>query len=125
MGRFHGPCEHFTYELPFTPSFFCLFKIEMPFALEFHVHFTSIFVVTFQILLIFLGQKLSDEKWVHMPTLPKLCITSSCSNWENKAFIYTQRCLITTFVLSKKLHCIDSTCKVVHLVMVLRGMNYC
>jgi len=42
MGRFHGPCEHFTYKFPFTPSFFHLFKIEIPFALEFHLHSTSI-----------------------------------------------------------------------------------
>jgi hypothetical protein len=37
--------------------FFCLFKIGIPFALEFHLHsismYASICVVTFQILLIF------------------------------------------------------------------------
>jgi hypothetical protein len=44
---------HFTYKLPMTPSFFCLFKIEIPFVVKFHLRSTSIYVVKFQILLIF------------------------------------------------------------------------
>jgi hypothetical protein len=45
-------------------------------------------------------------------------------NWENTALVYIQQCLRTTFVLSKNLHYINNTYKVVHLVMGLIGMNY-
>jgi hypothetical protein len=55
----------------------------------------------------------------------KSCITSSYSNWENAALVYTQWCLMITFMLSNNLHCINITCKVVHLVMDLIGMNCC
>jgi hypothetical protein len=53
----------------------------------------------------------------------KLCITFNCSSQENVALVCTQRHMMITFVLSNNLHCIDSTCNVVHLVMVLIGMN--
>ncbi len=33
-----------------------------------------------------------------------MCITSSCSNWENATFIYTQWCLMTMFMFSNSLH---------------------
>jgi hypothetical protein len=50
-GGFHGPCEHVTYKVPLIPSLFYLFKIEIPFALKFHLQSTficaSIYVVTF------------------------------------------------------------------------------
>jgi hypothetical protein len=55
----------------------------------------------------------------------KLCITSGCSSWENAALVYTQWHLMTMFVLSNNLCCIDNTCKVVQLVMDLIKMNCC
>ncbi len=55
----------------------------------------------------------------------KLCITFSCNSWENMTLVCTQQHLMTTFMFSNNLHCIDSTYKVVHLVMVMIGMNYC
>ncbi len=55
----------------------------------------------------------------------KLSITFGCNNWKNMTLVYTQWCLMTTFMLSNSLHYIDSTCKVVHLVMVMIGMNCC
>jgi hypothetical protein len=55
----------------------------------------------------------------------KLCITSGCSTWENVALVYTQQRLMTTFMFSNNLHCINNTYKVVHLVMVLVGLNCC
>jgi hypothetical protein len=39
--------------------------------------------------------------------------------------VYTQRCLTNMFMFSHSLHCIDSCCKVVHMVMDLIKMNYC
>jgi hypothetical protein len=56
--------------------------------------------------------------------LPKLCITFGYSSQKNTALVCIQQHL-TTIVLLNNLHCIDSTCKVVHLVMVLIGMNCC
>jgi hypothetical protein len=47
MWRFHGPCEYFFCELPMTPSHFYAFKIGFSFALKFHLHFTSISILTF------------------------------------------------------------------------------
>ncbi len=55
----------------------------------------------------------------------KLCITSGCISQENVALVCIQWYLTTTFVFSNNLHCIDNICKVVHLVMVLIGMNCC
>jgi len=51
-----------------------------------------------------------------------------CFSREPKArvatLVYIQQCLRTTFMLSKNLHYINNTYKVVHLVMGLIGMNY-
>jgi hypothetical protein len=55
----------------------------------------------------------------------KLCVTSSCNNWGNVPLVYIQQCPTTMFMLSNNLHCINSTCKVVHLIMDLVGMNCC
>jgi hypothetical protein len=55
----------------------------------------------------------------------KPCITFSCNIRKNATLVYTQQRLSITFVLSNNLHYVDSTCKVVHLVMVLIGMNCC
>ncbi len=56
----------------------------------------------------------------------KLCTTFGCNNRENVALVCTLQRLMTTFTFSNNLHCINNICKVVHLVMVLIGMNcYC
>jgi hypothetical protein len=55
----------------------------------------------------------------------KLCITFGYNSWENVTLIYTQQLLAMTFILSNTLHYINSTYKVVHLVMVLIEMNCC
>jgi hypothetical protein len=87
---------------------------------EFHLHFisiwASIFVVTFQILLIFLFLWFVEVHWwkmVHNIWLQQL---------KNATLVCTQQCRMTTFMLSNSLHCIYSVCKVVHLVMDLIGM---
>jgi hypothetical protein len=135
MGRFQGPCELFTYKLPMTPSLFCLFKIGIPFALKFHMHSTSIYgtymccdISNFDdISFIFFYRSSMIKNGFTCPLAiwPKLCITTSCNNQENITLVCKQWRLITTFVFSKNLHCIDNICKVVHLVMVMIGMNYC
>jgi hypothetical protein len=56
---------------------------------------------------------------------PKLCITFGCSCWENAKLICTQQCLTITFMILNNLHCINNTCKVVHLVIILIRMNCC
>ncbi len=55
--------------------------------------------------------------------LPKLSIIFGYNSNEKAALVCTQQHLTTTFVLSNNLHYRDNTCKVVHLVMVLIGMN--
>jgi hypothetical protein len=47
MGRSHGPCEYFFCKVPMTPFHFYAFKIGVSFALKFHLHFTSISIMTF------------------------------------------------------------------------------
>jgi hypothetical protein len=62
-------CENFFCEL-MTPPLFYAFKILGSFTLKFHLHFISIFIMTFQILLMFPFfdlQKFNDEEWADMP----------------------------------------------------------
>jgi hypothetical protein len=57
--------------------------------------------------------------------LSKLSITFDYNNKEKATLVCTQQCLTITFMLSNNLHYIDNICKVVHLIMVLIGMNCC
>jgi hypothetical protein len=92
---------------------------------EFHLHFisiwASIFVMTFQILLIFLFIWFVE---VHLSTcnLAKTVHNIWLQQLKNATLVCTQRCQMITFELSNNLHCIDSVCKVVHLVMDMIGM---
>jgi hypothetical protein len=52
-----------------------------------------------------------------------LCIIFGCSSHENATVVYTQWCLMTTFVLLNNLVCTNNTYKVIHLVMDLIGLN--
>jgi len=54
MGRFHGPCEYFFYELPMISLLFFAFKtVRCPCSLNFHLQSISFFIITFQILFMF------------------------------------------------------------------------
>ncbi len=111
--------------------FFCLHSKQ-----EFHLFFNSICTLAptlFDILNfvdIFFPLSCKSSMMGSGRTCPlaiwyKLCITSSYSNWENGALVCTQRHSMIMFVLSNNLHCIDNTCKVVHLVMDPKRMNCC
>jgi len=99
--------------------------------LEFHLHFTSISIVTFQILLMFPFLQSIEVQWwgmgghAHLQSRKKLCITSSCNNQEITTLVYTQQRLTSMFVLSNNVHYTYNTCKVFHLVMDSIGMNCC
>ncbi len=130
MGRFHGPCEHFTYELPMNPFLFYYSKLEFylhsnSICTPFHLccdisNFTNLSSPFFYISLVMKnGLTCPLIIWL------KLCITSNCRSWKTATLICTQQCLTTTFMFSNNLHYIDNIGKVVHLVMVSIGMNCC
>ncbi len=103
--------------------------IQVPFAVHFHMcfHLCCDILDFANLSFLFFCRNLVMKSGLTCPLViwPKLCITFGCNSWENMTFVYMQKCLTTTFVLSKNLHCIYNTCKVVHLVMVLIGMNCC
>jgi hypothetical protein len=103
--------------------------IWIPFAFYFHLclhlYCEIIDFVDFKFPFICRNSMMKNETTCPFIIWLKLSITSSCNSWENATFFCTQQHLIITFVLSNNLHYIYSTCKVVHLVMVRIGMNYC
>ncbi len=135
MGRLHGPCEHFTYKLPMTPFSLLFIQnwnsicIQIPSALHFHMCFhlccDILYFANLSFPFFYRSSMMKRGLTYPFAIWSKLCITFGYNRRGNTTLIYTQRHLMITFMFSNNLHCIDSTCKVVHLVMVLIGMNYC
>jgi hypothetical protein len=91
MGRFHGPCEHFTYELPMIPFSFVNSKLGI------HSHSNSICTLFLSLL-----PSLLWDYWFCWSSIPFICrssvmksglicpftislklsIKSGCNNWK-------------------------------------------
>ncbi len=110
--------------------FLFVFNTWIPFALQFHYTLTLILLWHFRFVNILFPltykSSMMRSGWICPFVLwQKLCITSNCNSRENVTLIFTQQHLMTMFMLSNSLHCIDNTCKVVQLVMDPIKMNCC
>jgi hypothetical protein len=95
----------------------------VPFALHFHMCCDILDFVNLSFQFFCRNSMMKNGLTYSLAIWPKMCITFGCSSWENTTLIYTQQRLMTTFMLLNNLHCINNVYKVVHLVMVLIGMN--